>query len=351
MTSTKTVSMLIDQKKIDLHHIFKYLLILIPMGVVGNLLFTFFKTDRTIWSAWHSFSHGYLMIAFILSLIPWFTNATRLWIWTRFLKNPVPYKNTFSIVLATEMGSAISPTAVGGGYVKLGMLIQKGFPPGSAASVMILGTLEDLSFFAITIPLALWYSGAHRLLIFHQIFITIQEKSGSLIWILGTLCGLIVCLLLVHHFHLKQKIKTSRFYRKIYGRIQTFFTEFITVYHTIGKKGKLIFLITFCLTAIQWICRYSVISALLACFHITVQPILFFLLQWIVFSFGTFIPTPGGAVGIEAAFLLVYSTFIPAPMIGLVTATWRFLTYYILLTLGSILFFSLNYQSMKKETH
>src|SRR5690606_28502095 len=97
--------------------------------------------------------------------------------------------------------------------------------------------------------------------------------------------------------------------------------------------------------AVQWIARYSVISALVAYLGYPVQPVLFWLLQWVVFTLMAMIPTPGAAGGAEAAFYLIYSALLPEQVIGLATAGWRFLTFYLQLGLASVLFFLLNLRS------
>ena len=79
-------------------------------------------------------------------------------------------------------------------------------------------------------------------------------------------------------------------------------------------------------------------SLLIAFLGAPVQPVLFWLLQWVVFTVASFIPTPGAAGGAEAAFFLVYSPFVPSEVLGLATAGWRFLTFYLLLGLASILY-------------
>ena len=44
---------------------------------------------------------------------------------------------------------------------------------------------------------------------------------------------------------------------------------------------------------------------------------LFFLLQWVIFTVMVFVPTPGASGGAEAAFLLVYSALLPVRIIGI----------------------------------
>ena len=79
-----------------------------------------------------------------------------------------------------------------------------------------------------------------------------------------------------------------------------------------------------------------------------VDPVLFFLLQWVVFTAMSVVPTPGGSGGAEAVFVLVYSALLPDAVIGIATAGWRFLTFYVQLALGSILFTGMNLHDARR---
>jgi uncharacterized membrane protein YbhN (UPF0104 family) len=83
---------------------------------------------------------------------------------------------------------------------------------------------------------------------------------------------------------------------------------------------------------------------------IPVRPILFMVLQVFVFALMTLVPTPGAAGGAEVMFSLMYSSFLPAGTIGLVTAGWRFLTFYFLLLLAAVLSLLFGMQ-LRAETH
>jgi hypothetical protein len=73
-----------------------------------------------------------------------------------------------------------------------------------------------------------------------------------------------------------------------------------------------------------------------------VDPVLFFLLQWVIFTGMMFVPTPGASGGAEAMFYVVYQALLPAGLIGIVTALWRMLTFYLSLALGSVIFLAFN---------
>ena len=309
---------------------------LIPAGVIGHVVFSLLKTDPSVFRSLDQFSYEYLILAAILCIFPWFPDALKLMWWTRFLDHPISYKESLSIIISSELGSAISPTAVGGGYVKLGMLIRKGFPAGMAASLMLLGSIEMGVFFSIAVPVSVILSRAYDLPLFHQIrdqfFSHIKPVPGMII--LTVLIFILVMILFVlPHVHWGNSI---HWVCRLRERIVKFRRDFMVIYQLIGIRGKKQFGLNLLLTAIQWISRYSVVTALLLFLNLPVQPVLFFLLQWAVFSLGILIPTPGGTVGVETAFYFVYASFIPEGMIGLATSLWRFMTYYFLLILDSI---------------
>ena len=79
------------------------------------------------------------------------------------------------MTLAVDLGSAISPTAVGGGFFKWGMLVQRGVTPGTAASLTTYPIIEDAIFFAISLPLAVILTEPWNL----PIFRLVAEQLGN----------------------------------------------------------------------------------------------------------------------------------------------------------------------------
>ncbi|MCU0610296.1 MAG: flippase-like domain-containing protein [Candidatus Eisenbacteria bacterium] len=305
--------------------VFRHLLLLIPAGVIFNLLLTASTTDFGAVFVHQRVALDYLILAVLLGFVPWFTHALRLRVWTRFLGARIPLHDLFSMVIGTELGSAITPTAFGGGYVKLGMLVERGLSVGAAASLMTLGSVEDGVFFAFAIPVALVTSvqapvGLAR-------FATIISTRGPHI-VMATCCAVVGAWIILTR---GRKNPVAR-------RVGAAWSDCAGVYRLIARRGKTRLLATLTLTAIQWACRYSVVSALLASFSIRVDPSRFFVLQWVVFTLGVFVPSPGAAGGLEAAFMLVHRGLIPESLLGLMTAGWRLLTFYLQLSVGSLVF-------------
>jgi glycosyltransferase 2 family protein len=328
--------------------LFRTTLIMIPIGVLGNIVFSLAVTDRALLASLHEFPRAYLALAIGLGLLPWLTNTLRLLIWARFLGHDLSFRESFQMTLAVDLGSAISPTAVGGGFFKWGMLVQRGVSPGTAASLTTFPIIEDGIFFAIALPVAVVMTASWDLPVFR--LVAEQFRADAPVVLLSAagialLTWLAVRWILLGGLGHRTRQKGIQFLARARRKLRDTWRDARAVFRLIAVRGRWRFALSLSLTALQWSARYSVISALAAFLGAPVQPVLFWLLQWVVFTLMAFIPTPGATGGAEAAFYLIYSAFLPDRVIGIATAGWRFFTFYFQLGLASVLFFILNLRS------
>ena len=144
--------------------LFSKLFYLIPIGIIGNILYSLLSADPAMMRSVVQFSPVYLVLALLLSVVPWFTGSLRLFIWARFLgKCGAHIGNMFKIVISAELGAAVSPPIVAGGPVKVWMLMQQGFSGSKALSLTVLEGFEDAVFFVVLVPVALTVSQAWNL--------------------------------------------------------------------------------------------------------------------------------------------------------------------------------------------
>lgn len=331
----------------DFSKLIKRFIVIIPIGVLVNLVFSFSVRDKTLLKTITHFSSFYLAVAILLILIPWFANTTRLYIWTQFLNAKLSFLQVFKIILVSEFGAAITPSAVGSAPVKTGMLIEKNMPAGTALSLATISSVEDFAFFVFAIPTAFTMSSAWRQ---PEVIKFFNKFNSKLPWLIVIILFIMIAafaikiILQMHRTkHSKNPKRFSLYLENILERVRNVWRDFKTAYRVIQKKGKIRFISTTLLTGIQWICRYSVITALLASLGMHTDPVLFFVLQWIVFVLSAFIPTPGATGGAEASFYFIFYSFLPGKAIGLITAGWRFLSFYSFLGVGLILYYFLTF--------
>jgi len=333
-----------------LDRLFRAAMLIIPVGIIGNLAFTLAVTDRALLATVGDLPRGYLLLAVLLGILPWFTNSLRLLIWTRFLGHRLRFRESLEITLATDLGAAVSPTAVGGGFFKWGLLVQRGVSPGTAASLTTLAPLEDGLFFAVAIPLAILLTASWDHPVFTAVAGQFQATAPAVIGIsiaVALLSWVVVRWVLSGVLGRRTQRQGRRFLRRVRRNIRTVWTDASAAYRLIRIDGRSRFALSMTLTAIQWTARYSIVTVLIAFLGAPVQPILFWLLQWVVFTLAAVIPTPGAAGGAEAAFFLIYSPFVPSSIMGLAIAGWRFFTFYLLLALAALLYLALGRRSRR----
>ncbi|MDB4947698.1 MAG: Lysylphosphatidylglycerol synthetase/UPF0104 [Gemmatimonadetes bacterium] len=328
-----------------LEKLFRTSLLLVPFGVAGNLALSWFGTDRGEWAGIGARPRGWLYVAVLIALVPWITNAVRILIWARFLKHPLGWGDAFRIIIGAELSASVIPTSTGSEVVRLGMLMQCGLSAGQAASIVTLGYLEDLLFFVVALPVSIALSSAWKLPAVRALAgrahfdapVAATIVAGVLLALWGAWR-----LLVAGRLGRGARRRARRWAARPRGRLRHTWRDFAGVYRRVIRHGKLRFALSLSVTAVQWACRYSVATAFVYFLGYRVDPLLFFLLQWVIFTVMLFVPTPGASGGAEAAFLLVYSALLPARVIGLVTAGWRFLTFYLPLGLGALAFAAMN---------
>lgn len=320
-------------------------LYLVPFGVLGNLALSWFATDHAVLRALGPLDLRYLWIALFLALFPWVTNTLRLLIWARFIGHRVSFRDMFRVALGAELSSSVLPTSTGGEVFRWGMMVQKGIPQGQAASIVTLGYLEDIAFFAVAIPIAVVVSRAWELPVLSTLGDELQGRALVVVIVAVAILLVLRLLLkaaLVGTLGERRRKRSLRFTARMKRRFRRTWHDFRMVYALVIRRGKSRFLLTFTITAVQWSCRYSVATAVAYFLGAPVDPVLFFLLQWVIFTAMMFIPTPGATGGAEAAFYLVYEALLPAGLIGIATALWRLLTFYVQLAVGSVIFLVFN---------
>lgn len=307
---------------------------IICVGVLGNLVFSWYTTDKGKLFDWSRFSGAYLVLAAALSLLPWFWHALRLSIWSKFFEVPLSRLNLLRIVVATDVGGVVAPVAVGGAPFKMGMLIQQGFQPGQAAMLTLLGHLEEAVFFLCMISVSLVLTRPWENPLWQSIGGFMQAHAQTIFFVLA--------LLVVLFFYLKKSRKIRQFFR---GRIQQserlemMIADFRHAIQLVYSNGRKPFFLSMLAIIGQWMSRFSILLAVLLALGLDLDLFRIFFLQWMVFVALLFVPTPGGTGGAEAAFLLVFSKLIPRVAVGPAMAGWRFMTYYFMLLVGVIILF------------
>lgn len=341
-------------KKINFNTIIGRLILFISIGVAAHILFLLFTTDKEILFEVRKIKFRFLLIIAGLVLVPWLGHALRMVIWTKFLDCKLTFRETLKIAVSTDLGAALTPTIIGGGPVKLAMLLRQKTPPAKAGILIALGGFEDLIFYLSGILLAFFFAFDSISKIFESILRMLRENA---LIILGVFIIILIYVLLRKYGIIKYKLEflnifPARFKRSI---LKLFIGMRRSLYETkstlklILEKGKLTFLLSFSILIVQWFAKFSILTVILFALGIDVSFISIYLRQWLVWLTMIFIPTPGATGGAEASFYLLFGPSIPSEVIALIVSTWRFFTYYFIMLSAVLIYQLTSYISFRRK--
>lgn len=313
--------------------------IIIPLAIAGNFIYIILGTQSEILRQLPSIKFQYLLIAVIMAFIPWFTHTFRTMLWARVFSRNFGFSQGIKVAMATEIGSAVTPSSTGSGYIKLAMLTAYGFSAGQAALITAIGSLEDAVFFVIAIPLAVYLSGSWSNA---KLKASLANLVSKWPWLAGLGLAIIIAYLILYlwrnyHHKISQTQGNDNWSRRLFNTIAKFLVDFRNALKFVAGKGKITFLGCTILTGIAWCCRYGAITAIAAGLGLKTDFVLFFLLQWVVFTTMVIVPTPGAIGGAEASFALIFGGLFPLGLLPIITGIWRLVTFYLLVAAGGII--------------
>jgi uncharacterized membrane protein YbhN (UPF0104 family) len=241
----------------------------------------------------------------------------------RFAGGRATLRDAFRISLAGDLAGALAPTLVGGSAVKLVLFTRQGLSAGAASALVAWMTVEDALFFAVALPVGLLAAAGPGTDPVRAALHGVEARAGL---VLGG--AILVAALLGLGLRRSRALP-----RPLRGRLAATWHDARGVLAEILARGKGRAVAALGLTALQWLCRYSVVVAVLAAFGVRVSPLPHVLLQWVVFTAGSVVPTPGGAAAVESAFAVLYHPFVPGSLLAALTAPWRIVLFYLPLAL------------------
>ena len=327
-------------EKVTLKKTIRMILFLVPFAVLANVGYTIWSSDDANLPELLNISVSWLVVAVFFSLAPWLVASALLGLWARFFQLPLVRRDIFEVVLANDVAAAATPTAIGGGYAKLGLLIFHGTKPGLAASLMVIGSLEEYAVFAVLVPLTWAFYPPENINVAEIFFKFFPFRSLQSVLIA---VGIVLVLFIL----LRNNTAVKNLFNRLMHKDGWLAKALIAIKKTIGDfraalrlvaaGGKLLFLFNILLAALQWGMRYSVFTALAFGFGLQPHPIKFLLLQWLLFTLMNIVPTPGAIGGAEIGFALIFKGVVPPGLLALSVSAWRFVATYLQLIVAAII--------------
>ena len=288
------------------------------------------------------------MVGLIL-VICWLFNGLKL----KILSSGVGFK--LSLLRSVELGlvdrffSNITPSGIGGQPFKIYALTKSGLSSGKASAIVVTEFLLRILFFVFSLPLVL-------IKLINVKFIVTSNFSTNLLYI-NTLFFIGLLIIVVYLLLYKPRYLVIAFYwiinrsiflkliskKKRYSWKREFTREVRIFYKTIWmylENGLWNLISALLLTVVLWLFRFSILYFVILGFNLTANIVSLVLIQLIIYIVVIFIPIPGGS-GIEVLLASFLQKMFPVSLIGLIVASWRFLTYYTYIIMGGIVTFKI----------
>lgn len=328
------------------------LVVVISFGIVAHLIFLLLTNDQNVFQYLHRIKLPYVFLILVCLFANWVGHALRLMIWTRYLKNQFRFRDALRIAIYTELGAAITPTLIGGGPIKFALLIKQKLSTGKAGFLTLLNGFEDFIMYSTVLVVGFFHA---RGSIFRILRSIVNGLTENIVKVSLIITGTVILVILFRTVPFLKKMrflpdKYKQMLSKISSEIKSGWHEMLHSFNQVRKDGLRYLLVSLTVLFVQWTLRFSVLLILLYALGIDFKPFQIYIQQWIVYLTMIFIPTPGASGGAEATFYLIFEKQLPRELLPLITSTWRFFMYYLMLFIAVFIVQFVRYPEKTTET-
>ena len=286
----------------------------------------------------------FVIIAIVLYFAYLFFHALVNYLWVN-EKEKLSLKDAFQHMIITQFFNGITPFSTGGQPMEIYMLKNHGFRYTKATNVIMQNFIVYQLARGIFGLFAVIYNFITGVLVYKSVLTTLI--------ILGFLINTIVEVVMLFVATSKKFTKSllniiTRFGNNLHfiknkEKFLAKWEERLEDFHNCTrevKEKKGLFVLGIILNLISLTCYYAIPLFLVYSLH-DYNSMTFFtsiVASAYVLIIGSFVPIPGATGGIEYAFLEIFSSFLPTTSVRAVMIIWRFITYYLGMILGGILF-------------
>ncbi|MHC1567866.1 MAG: lysylphosphatidylglycerol synthase transmembrane domain-containing protein [Candidatus Syntropharchaeia archaeon] len=311
----------------------KKMLVISLTASMLTILFIFFLLPADILSSLARIKPECLFIALCLQFLSWTMWSLRIKTLSRPVRGEIGFIEAMKTVLSSLFLACITPSQAGGEPVRIYLLKRNGMSVGGATAVVIGERALDVLFFAAAVPLSLY--------VFENLMMNRPVLRS--IFLLSIFISIICIVILIYGTIKPEKIKkiiekiAIRFLRKKHTFVDKIQKEVDNFHDAIlNFRRREVFLGMGC-TVLFWGSSFLIPSFILLgldsdpvwLLSLAAQPLLTVIVM---------IPlTPGSSGVAELSAASLYAMFIPASIIGMFVAIWRFSTYYLNLFVSGII--------------
>ncbi len=324
-----------------------FLLPLVALANVGVLVYSLGGIpigEKIVWPIG-------IALGAVLAFVPMISASIRLALWSRFFGLGLGVLNAFKVVTGTMVANSVTPSATGGMPIKFLFYVNEGIEPRRALTLLSLQWIEDTAMLISLVLMALGITGfalfdflSSDPAMMARLDETLRSVSAIVLW---ALVAVAVLAIVIAAGLFGSRVRAGA--KKFVQRVRDYAANVGGDWRELVRDGKWIILTSLSLSLSQWLARFSIAGLILAAFGTELRPVLFWLLQYLVQGISSIVPTPGGAGGAEAGFLLLFAPFVDAGVLVPAMSTWRLVFFFLPLVGAALAFFALHRLATNKK--
>ena len=317
-----------------------FLLPLVALANVGVLVYSLGGIpigEKLVWPIG-------IAIGVVLAFVPMVVSSLRLALWSRFFELGFGLGTAAKIVTGTMVANSVTPSATGGMPIRFLFLVNEGVEAKRALTLLSVQWIEDTILLIGLMMLALGITGfalfdfvSSDPAMMARLDETLRSVSAIVLWSLLAV-ALLAVIIAAGVFGRKVRDGAANFVK----RVREFAANIGNDWGLLLGRGKWVVATSLALALTQWLARFSIAGMILAAFGTELRPVLFWLLQYLVQGISTIVPTPGGAGGAEAGFLLLFAPFVDPGVLVPAMSAWRLVFFFLPLIGAALAFFVLH---------
>ncbi len=236
--------------------------------------------------------------------------------------------------------NGITPFSTGGEPMGVYMLMENGIPFAKATNYMV----QSFVFYQVALVICGMIAVIYNFIF--KIFPTVRLLQ-HLVLLGFTINTIVVILLLLSYsktatekmskitYAIVRKLKLKHTKEEINQKFEDYYNGFQEL-----KNRKTLFFIGIILNIVSLVCLYSVPLWIILGMenHISITVMETLVSSSYVYLIGAFVPVPGASGGMEYGFSQFFGNFIKTSEVSAIMIVWRFITYYLGITVGGIIF-------------
>lgn len=322
----------------------------LAISLASLVVILYFTVDENTFESVLRLKPSYLLLSALMVVVMWLLEGLRIKTLAAALghEGSLRLRDMVRVHLITFFFAGVTPMAFGEWPAQIYGLSRCGLPAGRSAAVSLVRTVLSKSVFVVLAAFLLFVDG--------------RAASGSGVifrlfryafWVLTATTSFY--LLMLWQAGLAQAVLTKlqrfRRFQALYGRkpkLRAFIgnvlgeaVRFQETAHQINRGTGLRFFGPFVLTLAFWSVMFAVAPVLLL--GLGVVPDVRAAVAWqvMIMLLIPYVPLPGGSGLAEFGLATLFSSFVPAHLIGVFILAWRFFTYYLTLITGGLTVFIL----------